>query len=70
MVIMKIGVVRGYRYHYSLFRDKVQKITWRNTFDLNFVLPRDIVVKPVLEIVIFVIHLIFSEVSPEEEQRR
>ena len=54
MVRMKIGVMGGYGYHYSLFRGKVQKLTWKNSFDLNFVLPRDIVVNPVLEIVIFV----------------
>ena len=54
MVRMKIGVVEGCRYHYSLLRDKVQKITLKNSFDLNFVLPRHIVVNPVLEIVIFV----------------
>ena len=51
---MKIGVMGGYRYHYSLLRDKVQKLTWKSSFDRNFVLPRDIVVNPGLKIVIFV----------------
>ena len=54
LVRMKVSVMGGHRYHYSLFRDKIQKLTRKNSFDLKFVLPRDIVANPVLKIVIFV----------------